>query len=491
MDDGLIGLDLGTTVCKGILVDRELNVLSRAESSYPSIRRSAEQIEQDAGQWWQVSKKVIRSLVAQAGSGRPAIRGIGICTQGISFVPVNRQGIPLRNALSWLDTRAREQAASVLAELGEKQCFFMTGKRVSGVYVLPKLLWLRQTEPEHYQEAFKFLMAMDFLATRLCGAFVTDHTMASGTLLYDLHRQEWSALLLDRFKLDRDKLPEIRWSGSRLEKISRKSADELGLSPQTAVVLGGQDQKVAALGAGIDLERTTISLGTAMAVTQKCDRPIIDELMRVPCFTDLLPGRWVLEGSGIGSSCLDWARNTMLAGRSYEELEAMAHALDASENRLYFYPHLAGTNTLHFDEKLRGSLVGLDFSVTAGQIVKSVLEGIAYQIREQLELLEAISRPVRELRLFGGGARSASWPQIIADACQKPVVILSTPEMGCLGAAMLAGIGAGLFSGPEETAALVRIRRRIEPRSELSAMYAEQYREYLEIQGRLNAVPAS
>lgn len=491
MADELIGLDLGTTVCKGILVDRRLNVLSRAESPYPSIRRSAEQIEQDAGQWWQVSKKVIRSLVAEASRGRQAIRGIGISTQGISFVPVDRQGTPLRNALSWLDTRAREQTARVLAELGEKQCFYLTGKRVSSVYVLPKLLWLQETEPELYQEAFKFLMAMDFLMARLCGAFVTDHTMASGTLLYDLHRQEWSRMLLDRFGLDREKLPEIHWSGSRAGTVSRKTADELGLSPQTTVMVGGQDQKVAALGAGIDLERTTISLGTAVAVTQKCDQPVIDEGLRIPCFTDLLPGRWVLEGSGIGTSCLDWVRNTMFAGKSYEELEAMATALDGSGNRLYFYPHLAGTNTLHFGENLRGSLYGLDFSVTAGRIVKSVFEGIAYQIREQLELLEGISRPVYELRLFGGGAQSASWPQIIADACQKPVVTFSIPEMGCLGAAMLAGIGSGLFAGPDEAAALVQIQRRIEPRSTLSAMYAEQYREYMEIQRRMIVAPAS
>jgi len=490
MADELIGLDLGTTVCKGLLVDRSLKVLSRAEIPYPSITWSAERIEQDAGQWWQVSKKVIQSLVAEAGS-RQDIRGIGISTQGISFVPVDRRGTPLRNALSWLDTRAREQTARVLAELGEKQCFFVTGKRPSSVYVLPKLLWLRESEPELYRRAFKFLMAMDFLTARLCGAFVTDHTMASGTLLYDLHRQEWSAMLLDRFALDREKLPEIRWSGRRAGTVNRKTADELGLSPRTAVVVGGQDQKVAALGAGIDLERTAISLGTAMAVTQKCDQPVIDEGMRIPCFTDLLPGRWVLEGSGIGTSCLDWVRSTMLAGKSYDELEAMAISLDGSENRLYFYPHLAGTNTLHFGENLRGFLYGLDFSVTAGRIVKSVFEGIAYQIREQLELLEGISRPVYELRLFGGGAQSASWPQIIADACQKPVVTFSIPEMGCLGAAMLAGIGAGLFSGPNEAAALVQILRRIEPRSRLSAMYAEQYREYLEIQRRMTASPAS
>jgi len=491
MADALIGLDLGTTVCKGILVDRELNILSRAASSYPLITRTAEQIEQDAGAWWNVSKNVIQRIVAEAALNRRDIRGICVCTQGISFVPVNRQGAPLRNAVSWLDTRAKEQTERVLADFGEKECFSVTGKRVSSVYLLPKLLWIRDAEPEVYQKTHKILMAMDFLTARLSGAFVTDHTMASGTLLYDLHRQDWSTQILDRFGLNREKLPQLLWSGSSVGTVSRESADELGLSPHTAVVVGGQDQKVAALGAGIDLERTTICLGTAMAITQKCTRPVIDEAMRIPCFSDLLPGHWVLEGSGIGTSCLDWFRNTLFPEKSYEELGEMVLQLDGSENRLYFYPHLASTSTLHFGEDLRGFLYGLDFSVTAGRMVKSVFEGMAYQIREQVDLMEKISRPVRELRLFGGGSRSGIWAQIVADVCGKPVVTFSSPDMGCLGAAILAGIGARVFGSLEDTANMLRIDRRIEPRSRLLALYQRQYEEYMAIQGRMTAEAAS
>jgi xylulokinase len=491
MADALIGLDLGTTVCKGILVDRQLNILSRADSSYPLITRTAEQIEQNAGDWWNVSKSIIQRIVAEAALSRRDIRGICVSAQGISFVPVNREGAPLRNALSWLDTRAKEQTDRVLADFGEKESFSVTGKRVSSVYLLPKLLWLRDSEPEVYRKAHKILMAMDFLLARLCGAFVTDHTMASGTLLYDLHRQDWSAQILDRFGLASEKLPEIRWSGSRAGTVSRETADELGLSPHTAVVVGGQDQKVSALGAGIDLERTTICLGTAMAITQKCTKPVIDQAMRIPCFSDLFPGHWVLEGSGIGTSCLDWFRNTLLPEKAYEELEGMVLQLDGTENRLYFYPHLAGTSTLHFGEDLRGFLYGLDFSVTAGRMVKSVFEGIAYQIREQIDLMERISRPVHELRLFGGGSKSGIWAQIIADVCAKPVVTFSSPDMGCLGAAILAGIGAGVFSSREESANLVRIDRRIEPRDRLQVLYERQYLEYIAIQRRMTAEVAS
>ena len=485
MLESLIGLDAGTTVCKGVLVDRELNILSRAESPCPLITRSAEQIEQDAGQWWEVARNLIRSLAGQARAG--SIRGIGLAAQGISFVPVDRRGEPLRNALSWLDTRARPQTERVLSQLGERQAFELTGKRVSSVYVLPKLLWLREAEPDVYRQAAKILMAMDYLTVRLCGQELTDHTMASGTLLYDVTLQQWSGRILESFDLDRGLLPEVRWSGSSAGTVKRELAGELGLSPKTVVAVGGQDQKVAALAAGLDLEQTTISLGTAMAVTQKCTRPVIDAAMRIPCFSDLLPQRWVLEGSGIGSSCLDWAHATMLAGKSFDELEAMTRKLDGSENRLYFYPFLAGTDTLHFGEDLRGCLYGLDFSVTPERIAKSVYEGVAYKIREHLDLLESISRPVGELRLFGGGARSEAWVQTIADVCGRPVVTFTSSEMGCLGAAMLAGVGAGVFPGAQEAASLTRIERRIEPRTALGAMYERQYQEYLQIQRRLSS----
>ena len=480
-----IGLDLGTTVCKGIAVDRSLKVLARAESPCALITRSALEIEQDAEQWLTVSAAVIRRLLAGAAFEPESVASLSISAQGISFVPVDAGGKPLRTALTWLDTRAVRQAERIAAEYGERELFAATGKPVGSAYVLPKLLWLKENEPEVFGRTRRILMALDFLTARLCGAFVTDHTMASGTSLYDLHSQRWSLPILERFALDPGLLPELRWSGSAAGRLRPAIAGELGLSPRTLVVVGGQDQKVAALGAGIDPERITLSLGTAMAMTRACARPVIDRGMRVPCFSYLLPNAWVLEGSGIGTSCLDWVRATMLAGRSYAALEAAARELDGAANRLYFYPFLAGTDTLHRGEAVRGFLYGIDFSVTPGRIVKSVHEGIAYQIREHLDLLESISGPVRELRLFGGGARSRSWAQTIADVAARQVVLPSSPEMGCLGAAILAATGAGVFAAPQEAFSLLRVKRRFEPRERLRGMYEEQYGEYLEIQRRM------
>ncbi len=480
-----VGLDLGTTACKGIVVDRRLRVLSYAESTCSLITRSAEQIEQDAGQWLAVATEVIHRLLAEPAVRPASVRSLSVGAQGISFVPVDSAGRPLRTALTWLDTRAGEQGHRVAAELGEGEMFARTGKRVGSVYVLPKLLWFREHQPELFAETRRILMALDFLIDRLCGRSVTDHTMASGTALYDIHRQEWSAPILDHFDLDPALLPSLAWSGSPAGTLLPEVAAELGLPEHTRVVVGGQDQKVAALGAGIDAGCTTVSLGTAMAIIQQCPRPVVDPAMRVPCFSDLAAGRWVLEGSGIGTGCLDWVHATMLPGRDFGELEAMAQTLDGRENRLFFYPFLAGTDTLHRGEAVRGFLYGLDFSAGPERIIKSVHEGIGYQIREHLELLERLSRPVGELRLFGGGSRSDGWAQAIADITGRPVVTPSSPEMGCLGAAILAAVGAGAFSAPEQAFELLSIRRRFEPRRELQSMYRDQYGEYLEIQRRM------
>jgi len=256
-----LGLDLGTTACKGMLVDRQMRPLAQAEGSCALITRSAEEIEQDAEQWQEVAGEVIRRILAEPAVDRATVRSLSISAQGISFVPVDARDRPLRSALTWLDTRAREQAARAASELGEHALFSRTGKRVSSVYVLPKLLWLRDREPRLFSRTRRVLMAHEFLTTRLCGEAVTDHTMASGTMLYDIHLQEWAAPILEHFALDPALLPSLSWSGASAGTLLPEVARRLGLPADTRVVVGGQDQKVAALGAGLGPGRTTLSLG--------------------------------------------------------------------------------------------------------------------------------------------------------------------------------------------------------------------------------------
>jgi len=236
----LIGLDLGTTVCKGILVDERLKIIAQVDQYYSLINISAEEIEQDADLWWEISLQVLKQLVADPAAASYDVLGISVSTQGISFVPVDRSLKPLRNAFSWLDIRASEQMGRVLERFEEKELFRITGKRAGSAYVLAKLLWFMENEPHLYSRTYKILMTLDFILAKLTGAFVTDHIMASGTLFYDIEEQSWSKVLMQTLQLEEAKLPEIRWSGEEIGRIRKDVAAETGLSQDVRVSIGGQ-----------------------------------------------------------------------------------------------------------------------------------------------------------------------------------------------------------------------------------------------------------
>ena len=479
-----MGIDLGTTVCKSFVFDSEQQVLGSAASNVPLITLSGGEVEQDAEAWWRVTREVVRKAVGKMGEQADRIRGLSVSAQGISFVPVDADCRPLRRAFSWMDTRATEQMRSILSNMGEKEVFSITGKRCSECYVLPKLIWLREREPEIYKRTHKILMPLDFLLARMTTEFVTDHTMASGTMLYDITDRDWSPAILDLFGIESEKLPALRWAGAPVGRLRPRVAEELGLPDTTVVAVGGQDQKVAALGAGIDLDRTTASLGTAMAITQKSTRPVIDPNMRVPCFTYLVEGRWVIEGSADCCNILDWLKQTFFPDIRYMDLDAMAEREEMPRNPVSFCPFFSGAGPLHRSSLARGSVHGLDFSTSPGQIVRSFFESVAYLIRANIDVMEELSRPVRELRIFGGGAKSDVWCQIIADVINIPVNALNTSEAASVGAAILAGLGSKVFAGVEDAFPKIAIRTTFLPRKAFVKRYRDGYHEYAKLLDR-------
>jgi xylulokinase len=481
----LLGVDLGTTVCRCLVFDTELRLLASAARELQIHTLSGTEIEQDAVEWWRTTVQVVREALAAAGAEGDEVSGLSASTQGISFVPVDKHHRPLRSAFSWLDTRAKPQRQQVLARLSEWEVFSITGKRCQETYVLPKLLWFREHQPELFAACDRLLMSLDFLLARLTGETMTDHTMASGTMLYDVGAGAWSERIIQGFGLPPALLPELRRGGTPVGRLRPEAAAELGLGRQAVVAMGGQDQKVAALGAGIDLSATTVSLGTAMAITQKADRPMIDPGMRIPCFADLFPGRWVVEGSGICCSILDWLRQSFFPRLSYAEMDRLAEAEENRGEPLFLFPFFSGAYSPHYRADARGFLYGLNLATTPGQLVRCVLEGIAFQIRENLEVMEQISRPVRELRVFGGGARSEPWCRIIAEVTGIPVAVPEASEAAATGAAILAGMGAGVYQDAEEALGLLRVRRIFEPRPEAMRRYQDLYRRYREIEQRI------
>ncbi len=483
--DALLSVDLGTTTVKAAVYAADGRALGSHALEYDLHSPAPGWVEQDAEEWWALSLRTMREALASPQVDPRRVRAISASTQSISFVPVDRGGRLLRRALCWLDTRAGAQAARIQATVGEGRLFEITGKRPSPAYVLPKLLWLREHEPELAARAEKFLTPLDYLMWRLCGRAVADYSIAGGSMLLDVRTLEWSDDLLAAFDLDQRRLPELAWAGTLLGPLLPEVAERLGLPPGVAVVLGGQDQKCAALGAAIGPGLATVSLGTSSAISCLTSGPVLDPRRRVPTFPFVLRGYWDLEGVvGTAGAALKWARERLFAGQEYAALDALAAQAPPGSGGVRFYPHLAGATSPQWQASARGALTGVGLGCGRAELARSVLEGIAFQIRANLDVMVELE-PITQLVLFGGGARSALWRAIIADICRLPVRATQTVDVANWGASILAGLGVGLFPDAAAAQALVPLTEPVEPAEPNARRYDDLYREYRDEEWRL------
>ena len=473
-----LAIDLGTSNCRSALFDGDMNMLALSDAGYPLISRSPTHIEQDAELWWQSVKATIKDVVGQAGA--QGLKSVSISSQGIALVPIGLNGKPLQNALSWLDMRAQEQEDRIEARYGKEKIYDITGKRATACYTLAKLVWLMENHPDIYERAYKILLPMDFIQYRLCGMAVTDHTMAGGTMYYDINTQEWSREILGDHGIDIGKLPEITWSGRAIGRISGSVADELGLGKDVRVTVGGQDQKCAALGAGVTGHAVTASLGTASCITQLGARPVKDEKMRIPCFSYLWPNTWSFEGIiNTAASSYQWFRETLAPQHSYAELDKLAAEAAAKGDRACFYPYLADM-TSPFWGNTPGAFTDLSLASGVGQLALAVMDGVSCNIKANLDVMQQANKhayqQVSEVRLFGGGAKSPVWCQLTADILNLPVVTQKSPETALLGAAMLAmqGYDGRAFAVPGTALTY-------EPDAKNVSVYEAYYAKYMDI----------
>jgi len=424
-----IGIDLGTTGARGIVYDNDFHSLGESYNEYPLSYPGNGYVEQNAESWWSLTVAAVNEALTISKVSPSDICGLAVSSQGISFVPVNKDFIPLSPAISWLDQRAEVETTEIAACFGEGYIYTHTGKPLLSGYTLPKLIWMRKNKPEIYKAARYFLLPHDFLYARLTGIPVTDHTLASGTMLYDLEQEDWSEEICNAFAISRDRLPAIRWGGQPAGKLTKAAAVELRLLEGTPVAIGGQDQKCAALAAGLAEDSVTVSLGTAAAIeafgqTDNCDQ--------TPRFNFFYPGVIVKEGVvNTAGMALRWLRDAFFLGKSYRELDVLAR-LSLGSGNLLFFPYLSESKAV---------FSGLGLNTSQGEAVCAVLEGVAFEIRHCMMTM-GISVDT-ELRVFGGGAKSFLWPEIIASATGNPVRVIDTPEAACLGAALLSAVGCG------------------------------------------------
>jgi xylulokinase len=463
-DPTLVGVDVGTTGVKALAISAEGDVLARAERDYELAIPHAGWAEQDPEAWWQASEEALAAL----GVGEPA--GIGLSGQMHGLVALDDADRVLRPAILWNDQRTAVECAEIERLLGLDRLIELTGNRALTGFTAPKLLWVRRHEPDVYARIAHVLLPKDYVRLRLTGQRATDVADASGTLLFDVAGRRWSDEVIDLLEIPRDWLPEVLES----PVVSGQSGEGV------PVAAGAGDQAAAALGVGVDRPRPiSVVLGTSGVVFATLPGFAVDAQARVHVFCHAVPGLWHAMGVMLSAAAaLRWLRDA-LVGESYEELLREASRWPPGGEGVLFQPYLAGERTPHADPTARAAFVGLSLRHDRGALVRAVLEGVAYGLRDSLELLRELGVEAEVGRVSGGGARSTLWLRIVASVLGLPVERTAAEEGSAYGAALLGGVAAGVFTSPAEAVErCVRVRDRIDPDPAWQEAYEEGYARY-------------
>lgn len=473
-----LAIDLGTTGCRSILFDEKLCQLAASYEEYGLITPREKWTEQDAELWWELTLRTAERAISKAGISAKEIKSISISSQGITVVPVDRDLKPLCNAINWLDVRAEQEAEQIEKDFGRDKIFKLTGKNIEPDYTLPKLLWWKKYEPEIFNGAWKFLMPMDFLIAKFTGNCVTDHSMASGTLMYDLKNLCWSREILDFYGIEEEKLPSLAFGGESAGKVLPKVAKKLGLSEDCVVGVGAQDQKCAAHGVGLRDGVMTISLGTAAAITKLWNEAKTEINTGVGWCGYVKPGAFVTEGTiGTAGTCLRFTRDLMFKDEDYVTIDKEAEEARERGSSVIFIPYMTGSSDEENIVSEEGCFYGVNLASQRGDFALAVMEGVAFQMRVILEKMEAYGN-IHTLILLGGGAKSQLWSQIIADATGMQLKVPTVIEAAGAGAARLAAQAVGDDIPPLETAGVYNP-------SERTAAYEKKYGKYKQIVAKL------
>jgi xylulokinase len=467
MSDAFVGIDVGTSAVKAIAIDGGGSVLAIEQAGYPLSTPRAGWAEQDPALWWEATVAVLARL--RDAVGVPA--GIGLSGQMHGLVALDSGDQVLRPAILWNDQRTGAECAEIERTLGLERLISLTGNRALPGFTAPKLLWLRAHEPDVYARIARIALPKDYVRLRLCGEHATDVSDASGTLLLDVAARQWSEEVLEALELDPAWLPPALES----PVVSGHTADGV------PVAAGGGDQAAGAVGVGVDRPGpVSVALGTSGVVFAALEAFAADREARVHAFCHAVPGAWHAMGvmlSAAGS--LRWLRDTIAPGAGYDELTADAERWEAGTEGLLFLPYLAGERTPHPDPDARGAFTGLSVRHDRGALVRAVLEGVAYGLRDSLDLIAEMGGKPALGRVSGGGARSELWLRIIASVLELPLERVAVDEGAAYGAAILGGVAAGAWPDVHAAvAATVRPGARIEPVPEWVEIYREQRPRY-------------
>ena len=478
----LLGIDISTTGAKALLIDDEGRVVSSATTPLTLSTPHPLWSEQEPEDWWNATTKSILEALAIADASGESVRAIGLTGQMHGLVLLDGQGQVLRPAILWNDQRCGLECDEIRARVSREKLVQITGNDALTGFTAPKILWVEKNEPEVYGRVRHVLLPKDYIRYKLTGALAMDKADGSGTMLFDLRKRTWSAEILNALNISAGWLPETFEGHETTSEVNAEAAAATGLRKGTPVVAGGGDQAAQATGVGVVRPGTiAVTLGTSGVVFAATESPLIEPQGRLHAFCHAVAGRWHLMGvmlSAAGS--LQWYRDQLACDRDFGALVSDASQVPAGSEGLIFLPYLSGERTPHPDPLARGAWIGLTLRHTQAHLTRAVLEGVGFGVKDMFCLMRDVGLgPIEQVRISGGGAKSPLWRQILADILEAELVTVNTTEGAAFGAALLAGVGAGIWPDVDTACTqTIFIKDRVSPNEETFAVYRSLHEQY-------------
>ena len=487
----LIGIDLGTSGTKTVLFDQDGNVAGSAMVEYPLYQPQNGWAEQDPADWWNAAAATIRRVMDESGVAPEAVKGVGLSGQMHGLVMLDEAGEPLRKSIIWCDGRTSRECAEITERVGRQRLIEITANPALTGFTAGKILWVRRNEPELYEKCRHILLPKDYIRYKLTGIFATEVSDASGMNLLDVPNRCWSDEILDKLGIDKSLLAKMYESCEVTGQVTAEAAAITGLSAGTPVVGGAGDNAAAAVGTGVvETGKAFTTIGTSGVVFAHSDNVTIDPEGRVHTFCAAVPGAWTVMSCTLAAGLsLKWLRDNFFteemqtaAGMGvdpYYLMDQQAGRIPVGANRLLFLPYLMGERSPLLDENSRGVFFGLSAIHTKYDLLRAVMEGVTYSQRQCLDVLRGMGVVSTEMLACGGGGSSPLWRQMLADVYGCPVKTVVSKEGPALGAAILAGVGAGLYPSVQDAChAMIRTNPAQQPDPEASARYEPFYQLY-------------
>ena len=488
----LLGIDIGTSACKVAVFNREGEVIATASGEYPVYYPKLGWAQQNVEEWWAAVSSAIRSLFKNYEISPEEVGGIGIDGQSWSAIPIDKEGNVLANTPIWMDTRAAQICQRLNDEIGADKIFELTGNSLQPSYTTAKILWYQENLPHIYPKIDKILQSNSYIVYKLTGAVTHDMSQGYGIHCFDMRKGEWNLEMCERLGIPPRFLPELYPCHQVVGVVHNQAAKETGLCAGIPVVAGGLDAACGTLGAGVIHPGETQEQGGQAGGMSIC----IDEYRADPRLImgyHVIPNHWLLQGGTVGGGgVMRWMEKELGA---YERLEGerlhksslelfneMAQEVPAGSEGLVFLPYMAGERSPIWDPHSKGVYFGLDYNKTKGHLIRSAMEGVAFSLKHNIEVAKEAGAELKVLRAMGGAANSLLWTQIKSDVTGLPIVVPSSDTATTLGAAILAGVGVGMYESFEEAVKLTVVEKRAhQPNMENEKVYDKNYQTYLEL----------